>query len=268
MLIGCTKNLLEFLKVTPVKREGAVDPLFSWTAHLIVLNRRKTLVAVNDATKCCFILHGLTAKQLSEIPELMMSGIRAVLESEYIAPDIIEKYLDDCGRELVLTTTLRSGVSYCNKACERVKNLSEILMPGDLLQKPFLPWLNDDLIGKQNYRFISEILISALSERYGSPVQSAEMAELEVEPHLCTPCRRTLLVPTNLNFYQLHRILQVAFAWEDCHLHQFILKKDSMGRPKKIVQPPYDEAEDFSYMGIEMISSTEMTVKEAFTQRK
>ncbi len=121
MLIGCTKSLLEFLKTSPVKREEETDPLFSWTANLIVLNRRKTLFAVNDATQYCFVLHGLTTKLIPKIYELLTSGIRAVLESEYVAPDIIKN---------------------------------------------------------------------------------------------------------NLNFYQLHRILQTSFGWEDCHLHQFIPKKD------------------------------------------
>ena len=70
------------------------------------------------------------------------------MESEYIAPDIIEKYLDDCGKELVFKTTQRSEVSYCSKACERVKLFSEIFVQGDVLQKPFLPWINDELIAK------------------------------------------------------------------------------------------------------------------------
>ena len=71
MLIGCTKNLLEFLKESPAEREEAIDPLFSWTANLIILNRRKTLVAVNDATKCCFVLYGLTTKMIPKISELL-----------------------------------------------------------------------------------------------------------------------------------------------------------------------------------------------------
>jgi hypothetical protein len=268
MLIGCTKNLLEFLKETPVEREEAIDPLYSWTANLIMLNRRKTLVAVNDATKCCFVLHGLTTKMIPKLPELLKNGIRAVLESEYVAPNIIEKYLDECGQELVFTKTLRSEVAYCNKACERVKSFSEILIPGDLLQKPFLPWFNDDLIPKYNYHRISEILISAFSERYGSPVQSAQMVELEVELELCTPCKRTLLVPTNLNFYQLHRILQDAFGWEDHHMHQFILEKKRSGRPTKVIQPFGGAAEFFLDKDIQNIESTEITVKEVFALHK
>lgn len=268
MLIGCTKNLLEFLKCSPVKREEATDPLFTWTANLITLNRRKTLVAVNDAAKSCFVLYGLTAKMIPRIAELMMNGIRAVLESEYIAPDIIEKYLDDCGKELVFTTTQRSEVSYCNMACERVKRFSEIFVQGDVLQKPFLPWVNDELIAKCGYRTISEILVSALSERYGAPVRSAKMAELEVELELCTPCKRTLLVPTDLNFYQLHRILQAAFGWKDSHLHQFVLKKDRLGRPTKTVKPLYCGDEFFFDTGIENTESTEITVGEVFAAHK
>ena len=268
MLIGCTKNLLEFLKESPAEREEAIDPLFSWTANLIMLNRRKTLIAVNDATKCCFILHGLTTKMIPKIPELLKNGIRAVLESEYISPDVIEKYLNDCGQNLVFTTTLRSEVAYCNKACERVKSFSEILIQGDLLQKPFLPWFNDDLLSKYAYRTITEILISTLSERYGSPVQSTQMVELEVELDLHTPCKRTLLIPTNLNFYQLHRILQIAFGWEDRHLHQFILKKDHSGRPTKIIQPIDEEAEVFLDMSIKNIESTEITIGEVFALHK
>jgi len=35
------------------------------------------------------------------------------------------------------------------------------------------------------------------------------------------PVWRQLVVPDNLTFAQLHRVIQVAFGWEDCHLHQF-----------------------------------------------
>jgi hypothetical protein len=34
---------------------------------------------------------------------------------------------------------------------------------------------------------------------------------------------RTLLVPASFSFAQLHEIIQAAFGWKDCHLHQFIL---------------------------------------------
>jgi hypothetical protein len=32
---------------------------------------------------------------------------------------------------------------------------------------------------------------------------------------------RRLLVPAELTFFDLHRTIQIAFSWEDCHLHAF-----------------------------------------------
>ena len=140
MIIGCTKKLLDFLAIKPVKPTTETDPLFSWTANLIILNRRKTLVAVNNETKCCFVLHGLTAKSIAKMSELVKDGIRAVLKSEYVAPKIIEKYLDDCGCDLTFTTTAsRSDVAYCNKACERVEHFVNLFESDDMLQEKYLP---------------------------------------------------------------------------------------------------------------------------------
>ena len=75
MVIGCTKKLLDFLGAKPQKLTAETDSLFTWTANLIILNRHKTLIAVNNATKCCFVLNGLTAKNISKLPELMKDGI-------------------------------------------------------------------------------------------------------------------------------------------------------------------------------------------------
>lgn len=37
------------------------------------------------------------------------------------------------------------------------------------------------------------------------------------------PIWRRLQIPAKLSYQQLHRILQVAFGWEDSHLHSFLL---------------------------------------------
>lgn len=272
MVIGCTKKLLDFLGVKPQKSTTESEPLFSWTANLIILNRRKTLVAVNNATKCCFVLHGLTAKSITKLPTLIKDGIRAVLQSEYIAPEIIEKYLEDCGDDLIFATTAsRSDVSYCNKACERMERFANLFETNNMLQEKYLPWINEDMIAKENYKYIHEILITTLTEKYGAPVQSAHVAELEVTLNLLTPCNRTLIVPSNLNFYQLHIILQNAFEWQECHLHQFVLSRDEYERPMKIIQPEFIKNEDWLSIdeNLESIDSITVTVCEIFeTQKK
>ncbi|MBA3505834.1 MAG: plasmid pRiA4b ORF-3 family protein, partial [Betaproteobacteria bacterium] len=43
------------------------------------------------------------------------------------------------------------------------------------------------------------------------------------------PVWRQLVVPDNLTFVQLHRVIQAAFGWEDCHLHQFEIGDQNIG---------------------------------------
>lgn len=271
MIIRCTKNLLDYAGVKPQSSDAKVDPLFSWTANLILLNRRKTLVAVNSATQCSFMLYGLTTKSIAKLPELVMQGIRALLQSEYVAPEVIEKNLDDLGRDLIFDRTAsRSDTAYCNKACERVKNFADLFDSDSMFQERFLPLINDHQnTGNDHYSLICDDLIDALTNRYGSPVQSAHVAELEVTLDLLTPCSRTLVVPSNLNFHQLHRILQCAFEWHDNHLHQFVLAEDARGRPIKVIQPDDEEDDDWfeSGEGPENIDGTTITVKETFEQQ-
>lgn len=270
MIIGCTKKLLDFLGIKPLKTTTEIDPLFSWTANLVTINRRKTLVAVNNASKCAFVLYGLTAKMIGKISELVLDGIRAVLESEYIAPDIIENYLDSCGRDVTfVSNSSRSDTAYCNKACERVERFTYLFEAGDMLQQKYLPWINYYPIAKESYICSHEKLISSFTEKYGAPVQSADVAELEITLDLLTPCKRTLIVPCNINFYQLHKILQSAFEWHDRHLHQFVLKKDSTGRPTKLVQIIDAETEALALdRSIKNIDSVDITVKDAFEKHK
>jgi hypothetical protein len=50
----------------------------------------------------------------------------------------------------------------------------------------------------------------------------------DIEP----PIWRRLLLPENLNFAQLHEVIQAAFGWTDSHLHQFIVGGLVVGAPE------------------------------------
>lgn len=166
MELACTKKLLEYIGVK-AEKAPEVDPLFGWTANLLVINRRKTLVAVHAASRCVVILHGLTAKQLPRLGELLLEGIRGMLESEYVRPEIIGRYLDDLGREISFAAnSSRKTVASCNKACEQVKLFSNLFKAGDLYQRDFLPRLNMDISSANDYAYACEVLRRLLRERY------------------------------------------------------------------------------------------------------
>jgi len=45
------------------------------------------------------------------------------------------------------------------------------------------------------------------------------------------PIWRRLLVPATLTLEQLHDVLQLAFGWEDCHMHEFRIGQKRFGKP-------------------------------------
>lgn len=267
MELACTKKLLEYIGIKPEKALIEVDPLFEWTANLMFINRRKTLVVVHAASRCAFVLYGLTAKNKNELPELVLNGIRRLLESEYVRPGIIEQYLNELGQEVSLRgNSSRKTVASCNKVCERVEMFSELLQAKELYQQEIQLWLNDDILGNSNYLMAYEALIGQLQERYGENVRSCRALELEVSLDLHTPCKRRIIVPENLNFYQLHNVLQNCFAWKDCHLHHFVADVDADGYPTRVIQPQWDEMEVLP--GVQVQDSLEVTLSDIFASQK
>ena len=156
----------------------------------------------------------------------------------------------------------RSTISYCNKACERVNMFSNLFEPNDMFQHAMLPRLNDDLVGTKDYTYTYEMLIGCLRNQYGEGIWSCRALELEVKLEPLSPCKRRIIIPDNLNFYQLHRILQGVFEWHDCHLHQFVLERDTLEKPIKVVQP----ADTKDFYDVETINSLKLPVRDVFEQ--
>lgn len=267
MELACTKKLLEYIEVKAEKVSEEIDPLFGWTANLIALNRRKMVVAVHGATRCAFVLYGLTAKMLPRLPELIHDGIRGLLQSEYVRPEIIERYLDDLGREVVYRANSdRKAVAGCNKVCGRIQMFPELFEAGDLYQRKLLPWLNDEPLPGSGYVLAHEALITKLKERYGENVQSCRALELEVSLELHTPCKRRIVVPEDMNFDQFHDVLQRCFEWKNNHLHQFVTEVDKAGYAAQVICSGWNETEGWE--NAQVLDSTKVTLREIFDSRK
>lgn len=181
MELACTKKLLDYLGIEAEKASSDTDPLFGWTANLLVVNRRKTLVVVHPASRGMFVVHGLTMKLLPKLPTLIANGLRTMLESEHVRPEVIEKYLDDCGRELSIRANgSRSTVAGCNKACEWLMRHADLFTPDDLYQKRLLPCLNSAITSQKGYIYAFDNLLHMLRQRYGEDILSCRVAELRM----------------------------------------------------------------------------------------
>ena len=144
--IGCTKKLMDYLGISPEAGANEVEPLFSFSANLITLNRRKSIAVVNDVTGCGFLLYGITAGDKKKLQELLESGLRNMLASENIANDVVDRYISDCNFPAILCRTVdRSVVARLNKFCQRIEFYEKCFEPDDRFQTVLLPLINDDI---------------------------------------------------------------------------------------------------------------------------
>jgi hypothetical protein len=64
--------------------------------------------------------------------------------------------------------------------------------------------------------------------------------KIQIEDITKPPVWRKVLVPETFTFHQLHKVIQAAFGWEDCHLYQFSEKGYGSG---EIIGIPSEEDE-------------------------
>lgn len=222
MQIGCTKKLQEFLKKDIIQADQDVDPFYTWSTSIMIVNRRKTIVVLHDQSRCGFVLYGMTSRHLREMDCIIQAGIRDMLTAHGISIAIIERYLQECGRISYTTPRGRNTVAHLNYFCEQVAFFSEAFIPVRQFQSHLVQVLNEDLVKiGEEYVDPREKLRESFAEHYpGQSVIFRKMAILDIKL-LDTPCFRRLCIPSHFSLMQLHWAIQILFSWKDAHLHVF-----------------------------------------------
>lgn len=242
MLIQCTKKLLDRMKVQPQPRIEE-NPLFSWHANLITMNRRQTVILMNDQSKYVIVLYGLKGKDFSKINEWIRQAIRNVFREEGIWEKIIDDYLHQAGDVVFTKTKDRSSVAKLNRACGDVQFFEDLLDPDSVIQSNISFEVSRTLVGdgKNDYFQPNEKLYQDLHQWTGEEIFSMKAVELKVTLMLDKyHVWRRLIVPLHRTFQQLHDIVQVAFSWQDYHLHEFyICDQTKPGKITSINHPSF-----------------------------
>ncbi|MBC2459640.1 plasmid pRiA4b ORF-3 family protein [Clostridium beijerinckii] len=223
MFIECTKKLQDEMGIT-VEKPYEDKELFSWSANLINIKRRKAVVLVNNSSRFGFVLFGLKAKDFKRLDELILQGVRRCFQSEKIKEEIIEQYLSDAGTICFSKTNGSRYVSRLNKACEVVGYFEELLDLENIYQPKITRKLNTDIIkiDKYNYKQPYELLLKDLKENYRENIVKCEGVKLVVKLDLGSYCaERKIIIPIDINFKELHEILQISFGWKNYHLYEF-----------------------------------------------
>ena len=152
MQVGCTKKLLDYIGLKAEPIETQEDPALGWSANILTINHRRCVVVANDSSRYGFVLYGIKSKDIKGLGGLILEGVRACLEVECIAPELIKRYLDDCGSGVTFTKTAnRSLVARLNQLCTRVEFFAEEFTTGQLLQRQVMLRLNQDLITMKDW---------------------------------------------------------------------------------------------------------------------
>ncbi|HZH60276.1 MAG TPA: plasmid pRiA4b ORF-3 family protein [Metabacillus sp.] len=229
MLIQCTRKLLEQLNI---KSDSHVEenPLFSWHAHFLLVNRRKAVVLVNDLARYVIVLHGLKAKDYKSFDQLLVEAIRETFEAEGIRDDVLDKYLTHSMEITYSKTKDRTSVARLNKACETIYFYQDLLDHDDVINTELSKRVSRSLVGDGKNKYIrpNEELYKKLEEFVGHPIFMTKAVQLKVvlklEDHHVW---RRIVVPINHSFEELHDILQTTFGWKNHHLHEFVIYEEN-----------------------------------------
>ena len=240
MLIQCTKKLLEQLNRKPDLSSVDENPLFSWHANLILLNRRKTVVLMNDRNRYAVVLHGLKAKDFSQFDQIVIQAIREAFLEEGIKDEIVEKYISEAKQVTVTKTKDRTSVARLNKACEAVTFYTDQLTTDTIFNSKSSKQVSRYLVGdgKKDYIYPNEELYKDLELFAGEPIFSGKAVQLKITLRLENhKVWRRIVVPLNRTFEELHDIIQTAFGWKNYHLHEFYIYKQSVTKIGNSLHP-------------------------------
>ena len=182
------------MAISPDEAPATAKPLFSFSANLLTLNRKKCIVVLNDACCCGFLLYGVTAKDRKQFQQRVEAGLRNMLLSENYTQDVIDRYIADCAFPAAICKTgSRSAITRLNQFCERVTSFSGCFEPDDPFQTSLLPILNDDIKmlkddKERDCYFTYKELERLMREEYG-PVFRCRAGIFDVVLQLETPLR-------------------------------------------------------------------------------
>lgn len=225
MKIHGTKKLLDAIPFdVTVDSANEENELYAWHANLLVINRRKTLVLMNNRNRYIIVLHGLKAKEFKNLNQVIQEAIRKTFRAERIKEEVIERYLEEAGPVSFHKTKNRSFVAQLNKACDNVWFESRDLDPDTLINTDVAKRASRWSVGGGKMDMIRpyDQLRKDLTAMAEGAIFTSEAAVMKISmPFEGLSIWRRVRVPLDMPFTGFHDMLQILFGWTNSHLHEF-----------------------------------------------
>ncbi|UUX34806.1 plasmid pRiA4b ORF-3 family protein [Fundicoccus culcitae] len=242
MQIALTKKLADAKKLTLPTSDETIDPLFTWTANWTRAweNRKNEdiLVLVNSATQFTVAIYEVKRKDLNNMEEIIRNAISNTLLAMNINQEIIDEYWSLAGDIEFVKNSSRQAASRVSKSGQQSsfyidRNYSGVAKVfDDTMGKSISQVLVQKPNAKNDYILPSEEMVNALTELTGKNIYDYHAFELLVTLDLgAYKATRQFIVAADLNFSQLHNILQSVYRWENSHLYDFTVYEGNKRRP-------------------------------------
>ncbi|NLY43406.1 MAG: plasmid pRiA4b ORF-3 family protein [Clostridiaceae bacterium] len=248
MQIALTKKLADAIDINCAYTFEDENPLFCWTANWTRVwdNRRAEdmIVLVNNATRFTVAIYQVKRKDLKNVAEMMIKAIENTLLFMNLNPALVKEYMRLAGELRFVKNRSREAAAWVTRAGEECA--FHVGNEYNGIAKMF----SDTVGAPANYRHVNYSgnkkgyvpyykMVSALSELTGMQAYKYRAFELLVTLDLKVyKAARRIIVPANLEFARLHKVLQLVFDWQNYHLYDFTVF-DGNKRIARIV--PYED---------------------------
>jgi hypothetical protein len=257
MQIALTRKLADAAGVNLTASFSEADPLFAWTANWTnTFNRRKEdmVIMVNNATRFTVSIFGIKRNQLQKLKSSMTAAIRNTLYAMNLNPEVVEEYMRQAGDPEFTPNHDRKLTAWVNR-----QGLDAAFIVGNAVNESAEEMKFNDTLGRKVSRNIvnysgkgavsfvpAEEMIKALAQLTGKSPFRYRAFELLVTLDLrIYKATRRVIVPADIEFTQLHQLLQQLYKWENCHLHAFRFPNSGDGLPAvRLVMSEEDRSYD------------------------
>ncbi len=235
--------------------------LFTWKVELITANKKRYLVVENLATGYCAVTSISSKKETREIEGYITRAIDMSLFKERISPLNLQGFNSERRHFVWIESEHEANLDENTRKAELLDTHSEFHIPRENVQYKLTRILNrHDFTGvipaEDDYSLRPHCAMAQLlSKTYGNPPYMRGAYNVTVNvPIPGYKFSRSLLIPRETTFRELHSILQTAFGWSNSHLHSFTVMSNKGS--SLIIEPKSDD--DFSFL------STAQTDNEAY----
>ncbi|QDY83503.1 hypothetical protein FQU75_08810 [Paenibacillus polymyxa] len=160
-VIRATQKLLKEMDCKVQKTDISV-PLNTWHANMFTLNRRKTIVFMNDLSRLSLTIVGVKKAQLKNVEELFVNELRNYLMSEEIEEKVISRYIEENEGMIITTTNNRSVIGTLNEIIYTMKIIEREFVEGIERNQ----WNNRFIYKAIKYEYPIEVFKKAMEENY------------------------------------------------------------------------------------------------------